>query len=119
MSRIFGVHLGSGPSSNEIRNFVRMVSILLDGVGARIHIHVLINNELLTWVGFVGVDNDRPPAMLRQSGHAENVSFTLGVHIVAGLHGAERLQRFRSAGLVPDAPQGAVFLAKPPERKGL
>ena len=80
---------------------------------------MLVDDELLARVGLVGVHRDGALAGLRQAGDADDVAFALVVHIVAGLHGAQRLQRIGAAGLVPDIPQRAVFLAQPPQRKGL
>ncbi len=84
-----------------------------------IDVHVLIDDELLARIGLVGIDGDGALAGLGQAGDAENVALALGVNVVAGLDGAERLQRLGIAGLVPDVPQRAVFLAQPPQGKGL
>ena len=111
--------LGVGAVIERQCNLIGMVAVLLNRVGARVHIHVLIHNELFARVILVGVHGDRALARLWQSGHAQNVSFALGVHVVSRLHRAERLQRFRSARLVPDVPERAVFLTKSPKCKCL
>ena len=97
--------LGVGPVVEGERYLVGVVAVLLDGVGAGINVHVLIDDELFARVGLVGIDLDGALAGLGQSGDAENVAFALGVHVMAGLDGGERLQRVGVAGLVPDAPQ--------------
>ena len=111
--------LGIGAVVEGERKLIGMVAVLLDGVGARIHIHVLVDDELLARVGLVGIHFYGALAGLRQAGDAQNVAVALGVHVVAGLHGAQRLQRIRIAGLVPDVPERAVFLAQAPQGKGL
>ena len=111
--------LGIGAVVEGERKLVGMVAVLLDGIGARIHIHVLVDDELLARVRLVGVHFHGALAGLGQAGDAQNISVALGVDVVAGLHGAQRLQRGRIAGLVPDVPQRAVFLAQAPQGKGL
>ena len=101
------------------RNFIRMVAVVLDGVGARIHIHVLTDNELLARVGFVRVNRYGALAGLGQAGDAHDVALAFVVHVVTGPHGGQLLQRVGVAGLVPDIPQRTVLRAQPPERKGL
>ena len=48
--------LGVGSVVEGERNFVGVVSVLLDGVGAGIGVHVFIDDELLARVGLVGID---------------------------------------------------------------
>ena len=87
------------------RKLIGMVAILFNGVGARIHIHVLVDDELLARIGLVGVDFDCAFAWLGQTGNAQDIPVSLGVNVVAGLDGAERLERRRIAGMVPNVPQ--------------
>ena len=114
MSRIFGVHSGSGLSSKVEGKLVGMIAVLLDGVGVRIDIHVLVVDELLARVGLVGVDVDGALAGLRKAGDAEDVAVALGVDVVAGLDGGQSLEGIGIAGLVPDVPERTVFLAEAP-----
>src|ERR1039458_10142725 len=74
------------------RDFIGMVAVLLDGVGMRIDIHVLVVDEFLARVGLVGINVHGASAGLRKTRDADNVSIALEVHVVAGLNGAQRLQ---------------------------
>ena len=82
-----------------------MVAVVFHGVGAGIDVHVLIDDELLAWIGLIGVDVDCSLSGLRQAGDAKDVAVALVVHIVARLDGAQRLQRVGTGGLVPDIPE--------------
>jgi len=95
-----------------------VITVVLDRVGARIHVHVLIHDELLARIFFVGVNRNSPPAWLGQAGDAHDVAFTLNVKIVAGLHGVESLERFRRTRFVPYIPKRIVFKTQPPQREG-
>ena len=87
--------LGIGTVVEGERDLVGMVAVLLHGVSARIDVHVLVDDELLARVGLVGVDFHGALAGLRQAGDAQDVAVALGVNVVAGLDGAQRLQRRR------------------------
>ena len=50
--------LGVGAVVEGERYLLGVIAVLLDGVGAGINVHVLIGDELLARVGFVGVDLD-------------------------------------------------------------
>ena len=86
-----------------------MVAVVLDGVSARIHLHVLPDDELLARIGLVGVYRDGALAGLGQAGYAHDVALAFDVHVVAGLHRGQRLQRVGVAGLVPHIPQRTVL----------
>ncbi len=88
--------LGIGAVVEGERNLVGMVAVLLDGVGVRIDVHVLIDDELLARVGLVGIHFDGALAGLRQAGDAQNVAFALGVHVMA------RLRRCPAPAASPD-----------------
>ena len=51
-----GRPFGIGAVVKRERDFVGMVAVVLHRVGVRIHIHVLVDDELLARVGLVGVD---------------------------------------------------------------
>jgi hypothetical protein len=83
-----GRPLGIGSVVEGERDFVGVVAVLLDGVGARINVHVLIDDELLARIELVGFDLDGALAGLGKAGDADDVAVALLVHIVAGLNGA-------------------------------
>src|ERR1035437_1793202 len=85
-------------------DLVGAVSVLLNDVGTRIDIHVLIEDELAARVLFVAVHLDSTLAGLGQAGDADDVAIALVVHIMAGLYQAEGLERVGVTGLVPNAP---------------
>ena len=107
--------LGVGAVVEGDGDFVGVIAVLLDGVRAGIDVHVLIDDELLAGIGFVAIEFDGALAGLGQAGDADDVAVALVVHIVAGLDGAESLEGLGGGGLVPDIPEGAVFLAQAPE----
>ena len=82
--------LGIGPIVEGEGDLVGMVAVVLDGVGARIDVHVLVDDELLARVGLVGIDGDGALAGLRQAGDAEDVAVALSVDVVAGLRPCSR-----------------------------
>ena len=84
--------LGVGPVVEGERDLIGMVAVLLDGVGAGIDIHVLIDNELFPGVDFITVDFDGALAGLGQSGDAEDVAFALGVNVMSGLYRGQCLE---------------------------
>ena len=96
-----GRPFGIGAVVKGERDLVGVVAVVLDGVGVRIDIHVLIDDELLARVGLVGVDLHGALAGLGQAGDAEDVAFAFGVDVVAGLDGAEILQRRRDCWACP------------------
>ena len=110
---------GIGAVVEGERKLFGMVAVLLDGVGARIDVHVFVNDELFARVGLVVIRFDSALAGLRQAGDADDVAVALGVDVVAGLDGAERLRGLRVAGPIPDVPQRAVFFAETPKCEGL
>src|SRR5664279_2180377 len=83
-------------------DFVGTVAILLHSVGVGVHVHVLIDDELLSRVRLVGIDLNGAPACFGKAGDANDFAFALGVDTVAWLHRSESAQRVRAAGLVPD-----------------
>jgi len=91
--------LGIGAVVEGDGHLVGVVSIVFDGVSAGIHVHVLIHDELLARIFFVGVNRNSALAGLGQTGDAHDVALAFDVEIVAGLHGVESLQRLRRAGL--------------------
>ena len=58
--------LGIGAVVEGERDLVGVVAVVLDGVGVRIHVHVLVDDELFPRVGFIGVHGDGALAGLRQ-----------------------------------------------------
>ena len=114
----FGRPLGVGTVVEGDGNLIGMVAVVLHGVGAGIHVHVLIVDQLLARIGFVLVDGDGALAGLGQAGDAHDVALTLDVDVVARGDVAESLERLRGGGFVPDAPQGVVFHAQTPQGEG-
>ena len=109
-----GCPLGVGAVIERNGNLVDAVAVVFDGIRPRINIHVLVDDELLSRVFLVGIHGDGALAGLRQTGNTHDVAFALDVEIVAWLDGVERLQRLRSAGLVPYVPHRIVFPSETP-----
>ena len=100
-----GRPLGVGTVVERYGHFIGVVAVVLDLVSTRIDVHVLVDDELFARVFLVGIDGDGALAGLGKAGDAHDVSLAFDVNVMAGLDQIERLQRFRSAGLVPDVPQ--------------
>ena len=111
--------LGIGAVVEGERNLVGMVAVLLDGIGVRIDIHVLVDDELLARVGLVGVDSTvrlpgwGRPVMRRMSPSPSVSTSWPGCTVPSACSDAG------IAGMVPDIPQRTVFFAETPQSEGL
>ncbi len=68
---------GIGTVVEAERDLVRVIAVVLDRVAVRIHVHVLVDDELFARVGLVGVDLYGALAGLRQAGDADDVAGAL------------------------------------------
>ena len=120
ISRIFGVHLGSGPSSNEMRNFVGVIAVLLDGVGGRIHVHVLVDDEFLARIGLFAIDFQRSACRSWATRAIRIISPSPSRSMSwPGSTVPRACREVGIAGPVPDIPERGVFFAQPPQGKSL
>jgi len=98
------------------RNFVGVITVLLHRVGEWVRIHLFLGDHVVVQGnGCVVIHGDDAPAVLWFAGDAENVAFTLGIDVVAGLDLRQFLHRVRRHWVVPDLPHGVVFRSEHPQ----
>src|SRR4051794_1853651 len=95
-----------------------MITVILDGVGVRVHVHVLVDDELFTWIRLVSVDLNCAFAGLGKTCYAQDVASAFLIDVMSGLQIIERIEGCRVTWLIPDLPHGPIFTAKFPKNEG-
>ena len=106
--------LGVGSVVEADGNLVGVIAEVVNVVGVRVHIHVLIDSEaailMLIFHGAVGRFHFNGAGAIRWSaGDAENVSVAFGINVVPGHKLLQRIGSILAAGLIPHGPQRTIF----------
>ena len=106
--------LGVGSVVEADGDLVGVIAVVLNVVGVRIHIHVLVDSDAailcVIFNGAVGrLHFNGAGAIGGPAGDAENVSVAFRINVVPGHKLLERVGSILAAGLVPHGPQRTIF----------